>query len=57
MEASAFAFQRQPQAFDKDVAEKPTRAVYRNPCADPLQSVNPNEGRELAALIRVHDLG
>ena len=50
MEINALVFQRPPQAFDEDVVEEPTLAVHRDPDADPLQSVSPNEGRELAAL-------
>ncbi len=57
MQVNTFILQGSPEPFDKDVVEEPTLAVHRDPGADPLQSVSPNEGRELAALVCIHDLG
>ena len=57
VQVDAFILQGPPEAFDEDVVETPALAVHRDPGADPLQPVGPGEGRELAALIRVHDLG
>ena len=52
----ALIFQRSPQALDHDVVEATPLAVHRDPRADPLQPVRPGEGRELRALVDVHDL-
>lgn len=57
MQIDALVFQRPPQAFDKDIVEEPTLAVHQDSGADPLRSISPYEGGELADLICVHNLG
>jgi hypothetical protein len=56
VQIDAFILQGPPQALDEDAVQAPALDVHRDPGADPLQSVGPSEGRELAALIGVHDL-
>ena len=56
VQINAFILQRSPEALDEDVVHAATFADHRDTCADPFQPVSPGEGRELAALIRVHDL-
>ena len=57
VQIDAFILQGPPQALDEDVVDAAPFAVHRDPGANPFQPVSPDEGRELAALIRVHDLG
>jgi len=57
LQVDAFILQRPPEALNKDVVETATLAVHRDQGPDPLQPVGPGEGRELRALISVHDLG
>jgi hypothetical protein len=56
VEMDAFILEGPPQALDEDVVDAAPFAVHRDPGANPFQPVSPGEGRELAALIRVHDL-
>lgn len=57
VQIDVFILQGPPEAFDEDIVQAEPLAVHRDPGADPFQPVCPGEGRELAALIRVHDLG
>ena len=57
VQIDAFILQGPPQPLDEDVVDAAPFAVHRNPSANPFQAVSPDEGRELAALICVHDLG
>ena len=56
VQVDAFILQGPPEAFDEDVVEAAPLAVHRDPGADPLQPVGPCEGRELRALIGIHDV-
>ena len=49
VQVDAFILQGAPEAIYEDVVQAPALAVHRDPGADPLQSVGPGEGRELAA--------
>ncbi len=51
----ASIFQGPPEAFDEDIVETAPLSVDRYPSADQFQPVGLAEGRELAALIHVHD--
>ena len=57
VQIDAFILEGPPQALDKDVVHATALAVHRDLGAEPLQPVGPGEGGELAALIRIHDLG
>ena len=57
VQIDAFILQGAPEALDEDVVDAAPFAVHRDPGANPFQSVGPDEGRELAALVGVHDLG
>ena len=57
MQVDAFVFQGPPQALDEDIVDAPPLAVHRDAGADALQPICPGEGRELAALVSVHDRG
>jgi hypothetical protein len=56
VEMDAFILEGPPHALDEDVVDAAPFAVHRGPGANPFQPVSLDEGRELAALIRVHDL-
>ena len=56
VQINAFILEGPPEALDADVVDTAPLAVHRDKCADLFQLVSPGEGRELAALIRVHDL-
>jgi hypothetical protein len=56
VEIDAFIVEGPPQALDEDIVDAAPFAVHRDPSANSFQPVSPDEGRELAALIRVHDL-
>jgi hypothetical protein len=56
VQIDAFILQGPPEALDEDVVEAAPFAVQRDPGPDPLKPVGSCEGRELAALIGVHDL-
>ena len=57
MQIDALILQGPPEALDEDVVEAAALAIHRDPGANPFQAVGPCEGRELAALICVHDVG
>ena len=57
VQVEAFILQGPPEKLDEDVAETAPFAVHRDPGADPSQPICPGEGRELAALVSVHDRG
>ncbi len=52
-----FILQGPPQALDEDVVDTAALSVHRDPGPDPLQPVGPGKGREMATLIRIHNLG
>ncbi len=56
VQVDAFILQRPPQTLDEDVVDAAPLAVHGDAHAGPLEGVDPGEGRELAALIGVHDL-
>ena len=56
VQVDAFILERPPQALDEDVVEAAALAVHRDPGSNPLQPVGPGEGRELRALIGIHDI-
>ena len=47
VQIDAFIFQGPPETLDEDVVEAAALAVHRDPGADPLQPVGPDEGCEL----------
>ncbi len=55
VQVDAFVFQGPPQALDEDVVDAASFAVHRDAGAAALQPISPGEGRELAALIGIHD--
>lgn len=57
VQIDAFIFQGSPKTLDEDVVDGAALAGHRDPGVGPLQPIGPGEGCELAALIRVHDLG
>ena len=57
MQVDALVFHTAPEPFDKDVVEEPPLAVHRDAHAGSAQPIRPGKGRELAALVGVHDLG
>ena len=57
VQIDALILQGPPEALNEDVVEAAPLAVHRYPGADPFQPVGPGEGRELRALVTVHDLG
>ncbi len=57
VQVGALIFQGPPQPLDKDVVEESAFPIHRDAHAGSAEPVGPGEGRELAALIRVHDLG
>lgn len=57
VQVDALVFQASPQPFHEDVVEEPAFAIHGDPHAGPSQPVRPGEGRELTALIGIHDLG
>lgn len=57
MQIDAFVFQGPPQALDEDIVDAPPLAVHRDAGSDAFQPICPSEGRELAALVSVHDCG
>ena len=57
MQIDAFVFQGPPQPLDEDVVEEPSLAIHWDADACSAQLVRPGKGRELGALIGVHDLG
>jgi len=57
VQVDAFILQGPPKALDEGVVETAPLSVHRDPGADPFQSVGPGKGRELAALVGIHDLG
>ncbi len=57
VQIDTFILQGPSQALDEDVVEATALTVHRDLGADPLQPDSPCKGCELAALIRIHDLG
>lgn len=57
VQIDAFILPGPPKAFDEDVVDAAPFPVHGDPGADPFQPVGPSEGRELRALVAVHDLG
>ena len=56
VQVDAFVFEGAPQPPDEDIVEEPALAVHRDANAGSAQTVCPGKRRELAALIRIHDL-
>ena len=56
-QVDVFVLKTAPQALDKNVIEPAALAVHADEHAVLFESVGPRCARELAALIRVHDLG
>lgn len=57
MQVNEFVFQCSPQPLDEDVVEESAFPIHRDAHTGSAEPSGPGEGRELAALIRVHDLG
>ncbi len=57
MQVDALVFQGSPQPLDEDIIEEPPLSVHRDAHAGPAQTVCPDEGSELAALIGIHYIG
>lgn len=56
VQVDAFILPRPQQTLDDDVVDAASLAVHGDAHPGPLESVDPGEGRELAALIGVHGL-
>ena len=57
VQVNALVLQRPPKALDEDIVDAASLAVHRDAGAGALHAVRPGKGRELAALVAVHDLG
>lgn len=55
MQVDALAFLTAPEPLDEDVFQEASLAVHRDANARAPQRIGPGKGRELAALVRVHD--
>jgi len=56
VQVDTLIFEGPPKPLDKDVVQESALAIHGYLRADPLQPVGPGEGRELRALVGVHDL-